>query len=104
MQHAFCFSSPAGGGTFLLRQESTQRMRHRGDAEILLPQEHAPSPMYPTRSALSIERKVFCTWVIISVTFEKVYNTPCAQTCAQGDHKDLQSINRACKNAIMFLL
>jgi hypothetical protein len=38
-----------------------------------------------------------CTWVIISVTFEKVYNTPCAQTCAQGDHKDLQSINRACK-------
>ena len=39
----------------------------------------------------------FCTWVIISVTFEKVYNTPCAQTCAQGDHKDLQSINRACK-------
>ncbi len=30
-----------------------------------------------------------CTWVIISVTFEKVYNTPCAQTCAQGDHKDL---------------
>ena len=43
----------------MLRQESTQRMRHRGGAEILLPQEHAPSPMYPTRSALPIEYKMF---------------------------------------------
>lgn len=46
---------------------------------------------------VSLRHMSICTWVIISVTFEKVYNTPCAQTCAQGDHKDLQSINRACK-------
>ena len=35
----------------------------------------------------------FCTWVIISVTFEKVYNA----LCAQSNHKDFQSINRARK-------
>ncbi len=39
----------------------------------------------------------FCTWVIISVIFEKVYNALCAQTCAQSNHKDFQSINRARK-------
>ena len=50
---------PAGGGTFLVRQESTQRMRHRGGAKKLLPQLHTPSPMYPTRGALSIEHKMF---------------------------------------------
>ena len=39
---------PAGGGTFLFRQESTQRSRHRGGAEPQLPLAKRPSPMYPT--------------------------------------------------------
>ena len=45
---------PAGGGTFLLRQESTQRMRLRGGFELLAPAIKATSPENPTRRALTI--------------------------------------------------
>ena len=48
--YLFCF--PAGGVTFLLRQESNQRMRLKGGAEKLLPQLQAPSLKYPSRSAI----------------------------------------------------
>ena len=68
---------PAGGGTFLncifsfsqcqclrrvsflFRQERHERSRPRRGAEILLPQEQAPSPWILSRSALSQDCKMF---------------------------------------------
>jgi len=38
---------PAGGGTFLFHQESTQRMRHRGGAELFAPANKAALPYVP---------------------------------------------------------
>ena len=35
--------------------------------------------------------------VVLAVAFQQIDNAPDTQTCAQGDHKDLQSINSACK-------
>ena len=44
---------PAGGGTFLFRQESTQRMRLRGGFELIAPAIKATSPENPTRPAFT---------------------------------------------------
>ena len=37
--------------------------------------------------------------IVIAVAFQEVDNTPCAETCAQGDHENLQRVNRACKKS-----
>lgn len=55
---------------------------------------------YLSKLCVTLPHMSICTWIIISVTFEKVYNAPCAQTCAQSNHKDFQSINRARKKFV----
>ena len=49
---------PAAGGTFLFRQESTQRTRYRGGAEPQLPLANRPSPIYPSGAFLKMRRRV----------------------------------------------
>ena len=48
---------PAGGGTFLLRQESTQRMRHRRGAELFAPANKAALSYVPHPARL-VERNI----------------------------------------------
>ena len=52
--------APIRIGTFLLRQESTQRMRHRGGAEPQLPLANRPSPMYPSCASPKVRARFRC--------------------------------------------
>ena len=48
----------------------------QGGAEILLPQEQAPSPIYPSRSALLLERKMFrCDMGAPIISYRTLYIT-----------------------------
>ena len=43
-----------------------------------------------------------CAWVIIAVTFEKVYDAPYAEASADGDYEHLQSVNCGCKKCHVY--
>ena len=65
-------------------QERNQRGTHQGDTAA--------------RHKL-LDPLGFCTGVVVAVTFQKVDDTPCAETRAQGDHENFQRVNRACKKS-----
>ena len=61
-------SGPCRGRYFLVPPRKYPKRRHRGGAEILLPQEQAPSPMYPSRSAFLLVNRMFWCGKGVSIT------------------------------------
>ena len=49
---------------------------------------------YLSKLCVTLPHMSICTWVVVSVAFEQVDDTPYAEARAQRDNKGLQNIDR----------